>query len=145
MRAVVGMEKKASTETAHAHEGKDRSVHRSQVRRLCGSPLARTHGRMMGGEEPGVADTHTHTHNSSWGPSCCCYCGTVVAAGRVRVAPLWTEACSWLLILVNQRHYGDLRIFLVSLQIIVIWQHFSKLESQTKGTSMLERRRFINS
>lgn len=20
---------------------------------------------------PGVADTHTHTHNSSWGPSCC--------------------------------------------------------------------------
>lgn len=144
MRAVVGADKKASTETGHAHERKDRSVHRPRVCRLRGSPLARTRGRVMGGEDA-RGRGHTHTHKSSWGPSCCCYCGVVVAAGGVCVAPLWTEACGWLLILVNQRHYGDLRRFLVSLQIIVIWQHFSKLESQTKGTSMLERRRFINS
>lgn len=46
--------------------------------------------------------------------------GVWCTAGGVRVVLLWTEACRWLFIPVNQRHYGDLRIFLVSLQIIMI-------------------------
>lgn len=46
--------------------------------------------------------------------------GIWCTAGGVHVVLLWTEACRWLFIPVNQRHYGDLRIFLVSLQIIMI-------------------------
>lgn len=72
-----------------------------------------------------------HRHTSFWGSSCCCGLqgwewlgglpyGIWCTAGGVHVVLLWTEACRWLFIPVNQRHYGDLRIFLVSLQIIMI-------------------------
>lgn len=68
-----------------------------------------------------------------------------LTAGRDHAVLLWIEACDWLLIPVNQRHYGDLKIFLVSLQIVVITVALSKLESRAKGTFMRECRRFTNS
>lgn len=78
----------------------------------------------------------------------CCWQVVVVdrfSAGRVHVVLLWTEACGWLLIPVNQRHYGDLKYFWSLYKLSFLWQHFSKLESQAKGTFMQECRRFINS
>lgn len=103
----------------------------------------------------GVGGVGTHRHNSLRGsplPHCAigeCVVGSPLAgrltAGRDHAVLSWTEACGWLLIPVNQRHYGDLKIFLVSLQIVVIMVALSKLESRAKGTFMLECRRFTNS
>lgn len=71
----------------------------------------------------------THRHSSSWvpPPAACSWWmvaglshGSRRPAGGVHGGLLRTEACGWLLIPVNQRHYGDLNIFLVSLQVIVI-------------------------
>lgn len=78
---------------------------------------------------PKVTGMRTRAHTcSSWSPSCClvllvrgAYSGVGKSQqGGARVVLLWSEACGWLLIPVNQRHYGDLKIFLVSLQIMVI-------------------------
>lgn len=53
-------------------------------------------------------------HTTAWGPR------ADRAAGGSLLRTLVNRACGWLLIPVNQRHYGDLKIFLVSLQMIVI-------------------------
>lgn len=101
----------------------------------------------------------THRHNSLQAPRCHTVLYRTVVVGfptgrqtYSRQGPHGTQysheykpAVGWLLIPVNQRHYGDLEIFLVSLQIVVIMVALSKLESQAKGTFKLECRRFTNS
>lgn len=122
------MEKKASTETGHGHR-KDEPVHRLGVCCLCGSSLTRMQGWVTSGDDT-LGHRHTQTEQFL-APSHCSVLlmsggggppptADRLPAGGVHAVLLRTEACGGLLIPVNQRHYGDLKIFLVSLQIIII-------------------------
>lgn len=78
---------------------------------------------------------------SGWGAPHGIWC----TAGGVHVVLLWTEACRWLFIPVKPKALRWSQNIFGLYKLSWLWQHFSKLESQTKGTFMLECRRFTNS
>lgn len=149
VRTVIWPGKKASAETEFGRQEESPSIHWPRVL------FAGVQGRLTKGDD-GLGRRHTHTHTPvpggapaavrwgkrwrrglSRGRQTCRRQGPHRALAQRPVvgdSSRWTKG-----ITVISKYFWSLY------KLSLLWQHFSKLESQTKGTFMLECRRVTNS